>query len=112
MVNGSELLRMLEPAVRPGGLPGPVRQPTVPIEARSFDSLLEEARQTGAGQQQADEGAAPSPVAEAAGPAPPKPMAELAQVDRIENASLRRLVGGVARQGESGGPTNGSSSES
>jgi len=39
----SDLLRMLEPAVRPGNLPAPSRQVTQPIEQQSFDDLLRQA---------------------------------------------------------------------
>lgn len=45
MGKSEDLLRMLEPAVRPGNLLAPLRVPRLPIEERSFESLLAEARQ-------------------------------------------------------------------
>ncbi len=43
MSDGSELLRMLEPAVRPMGAPGRTHAPQSPMEQRGFDQLLREA---------------------------------------------------------------------
>jgi len=93
MGQGVDLLRLLEPAVRPGGLPGAAKAPTPPLEQRDFEALLAEARQ--------DPGpaAAAAPAADDAAAAPaatPKaaPLAPLGQIDRIENRSLRALIGG------------------
>ena len=46
--NGGDLLRMLMPAVRPVPIPpGSASTPrNLPIESRSFDSLLDDVRQT------------------------------------------------------------------
>ena len=83
-----DLLRMLEPAVRPGAVPG-MAQPAAreqPIEERSFDSLLEEARSLNVS-------SAPEPEAHTpAGTKKAGPLAELAGLDRIENAALRTLL--------------------
>ncbi len=90
MGNESELLRMLEPAVRPAGLPGPAKQPHTPIESRSFESLLDEAKQINAVQDQAADDTQSAP--------PPQQtlrtglIAQLAQLDRIENGTLRGLI--------------------
>lgn len=93
MSNEAELLRMLEPAVRPGGLPVPSHGRRVPIESRSFESLLEEvqgmAGSANAGHP-ADGGSPTSGVARGVTQAL---IAQLAQVDRIENDSMRRAFG-------------------
>ena len=88
----SQLLRMLEPAVRPVAPPegGAARSANVPIEQQSFDALLAEA-------QQADEPAATGEAAELASDAvagtSPNLLGPLSQMGAIENASLRALVG-------------------
>ena len=81
MGHEAQLLRMLEPAVRPGNLPAPARVPTLPVEQRDFESLLQEAAAAG------EAGAAESVTEVAAGP-----LAALADVGRIENPSLRELL--------------------
>ncbi len=43
MSQGAELLRALEPPVRPAGSPAPSVKPASPIERRSFDELLRDA---------------------------------------------------------------------
>jgi flagellar operon protein len=43
MADGHQLLRMLEPAVRPAGAPAPRSVSHKPIESRGFDELLREA---------------------------------------------------------------------
>ena len=90
MGTGVDLLRMLEPVVRPCGLSGPTKagSPKQPIEVRSFDSLLEEAR--AADEPRHDEASGSAQT----GPAKANPLAELARMDRIENPSLRLLIGG------------------
>jgi hypothetical protein len=89
------LLRLLEPAVRPGGLSGASRAPAEPIEQRSFESLLDEARSIelpGAGAAEPDllEGSPEEPPAKK----PAGLIGQLAQFDRIDNPSLRRLIAG------------------
>lgn len=85
-----DLLRMLEPAVRPTG-PAPSRTAdTLPLEARSFESLLEEARSA----------AEPEPTSETRATDQTKatksdPLAALGGLDRIENESLLRMVNGI-----------------
>lgn len=44
MTNASDLLRMLEPSVRPAGMPGPAAQPTAPVERQSFEEMLRSAQ--------------------------------------------------------------------
>ncbi len=98
-----DLLRMLEPAVRPVGLPGPAVQPREPLESRSFESLLEEARATGSGDtagagtagEVTQEAEGSQGVAEPRRPAPAGWVGRLGSLDRIENGSLRRLIGGA-----------------
>lgn len=97
MGNGVDLLKLLEPASRPAGLSGPTStsKPSTPIESRSFESVLEEARALPADDEANDEiggdaATKKNSEAKAAGP-----LAELVRVDRIENESLRRLIGGV-----------------
>ncbi len=43
MAQAQQLLRMLEPLVRPGGLPAARVQPHAPVEQQSFEQLLSEA---------------------------------------------------------------------
>lgn len=84
----SQLLRMLEPAVRPDGLGSPTRQPQVPIEARDFDALLAEAQKITEDALSPDETQAASKM---------DAMRMLGDVSRIENESLLRLIGGAAK---------------
>jgi len=96
MGNESELLRMLEPAVRPGGLPGPGRPGRVPIESRDFDSLLQEAQQMNAQQEgiaDEQEGSAEG-VQESVKETHGGLIGRLGQVGLIENESLRSLIEG------------------
>ena len=81
---------MLEPAVRPDGVSFPTPQRNVPIESRSFDSLLEEARQMNA-----------TPTRDSqttASPTDAQPLlkagliGQLAQIDQVHNSSLRALI--------------------
>lgn len=84
--SSADLLRMLEPLVRPGNLAGRAPAsppPQEPIETRSFESLLFEAQQMAVGDAGPDE-QGPARCDDA--------LAPLAQVDAIENASLRTLV--------------------
>jgi flagellar operon protein len=43
MSNESQMLRMLEPSVRPMGSPAPAVRPQKPVEQKSFSELLESA---------------------------------------------------------------------
>ncbi len=90
MGNAGELLRMLEPAVRPGGIAGPTDagKPREPFESKGFDVLLEEAKSTPAGDL-----SKPTEQTEAE-PKRASLIGLLEGVDRIENGSLRGLVGG------------------
>ncbi len=87
MSNGIHLLRMLEPAVRPDGVEQRAvgaGAPSVPIEARSFDLMLRDAASADAATQVSDD--------EAQQPAGAGPLRPLAQVDRVENETLRQLM--------------------
>jgi len=110
-----ELLRLLEPAVRPDGVSSRSQPVSAPIESRSFDSILTEARDLSqtfdlnqAGTTQTNDtaqvnqsqGAPESQRHEGVGA-----LASLARVDRIENAALRQLIssaGGASRQNRTG----------
>ncbi len=89
MASGSELLRMLEPAVRPGGLPSPARPVSRPIESQRFDQLLDQARQVRSAEP-TDPGTG-VPVEATARPA--LGLLPLGRVNWIENASLRQGLG-------------------
>jgi len=89
VTQGTDLLRMLEPAVRPGNVPASQAQVRQPIEGRSFESLLDEAQQM--------DGSEPADTNAGEKASPPKgagPLGGLSQVDRIENASLWKWLGG------------------
>ena len=98
MADGAQLLRLLDPIVRPDGRMGQVRAPqdtALPIESRSFDSLLQEARAMAT---DGFNGLHPGEVGDVhSGEATPKEpglLKPLGQVERIENASLLRIVTG------------------
>lgn len=87
--NAANLLRLLEPAVRPGNIPRTAQPTSTPIETRSFDSILEEAQTMNSetGNEKADgvdEGVAP--------PKPASPLAGLGHIDCVENAGLRDML--------------------
>ena len=79
--NSLDLLRMLEPAVRPVGA-GASSAQRLPIEEQSFESLLMDAR------------SATEVGGEVVAAEPPKvnPLSPLASLDAIESASLRDLI--------------------
>ncbi|MCX5661144.1 MAG: hypothetical protein NTW19_15770 [Planctomycetota bacterium] len=102
MSDGASLLRMLEPAVRPGGSTGPTAKPSTPFESRPFESLLEEAQSLAA---KSAPGMGPGTGKEAGAdvnpeaglkPAGHAPLQQLAQLDRIENPALLKLISGEA----------------
>lgn len=85
----TRLLQMLEPAVRPGqagraGGPAAPPQGDAPFEGKSFDELLRTAADP--------EPSEPQTAGDAARPDPAGPLDPLASLDRIENASLTRLL--------------------
>lgn len=84
MSSGNILLKMLEPAVRPDGVAAPVRAPAQPIETRSFDSFLHEARQMNIEQ------TVPSDECDTTKGA----LGPLSHIDQVANASLRDLIAG------------------
>ncbi|MEM1208702.1 MAG: hypothetical protein AAF842_04475 [Planctomycetota bacterium] len=90
MPDGSELLRLLEPAVRPvgGGTPGQPKTPDT-FEGKSFDQLLADAAQRGpepAVQPSTDAVADPTDTA-----APDRTAAPI-NLGHVENPSLARLL--------------------
>ncbi|MCC7145076.1 MAG: hypothetical protein IT443_01375 [Phycisphaeraceae bacterium] len=109
MADSSLLLRMLEPAVRPTGSPAPsprqlpgvsAQELASPIEQRSFDSLLAEARYqssavsggTGGGAGGDAALSAQGDFSEAAAKSPQaSPLADLSSFNSIENPSVRNL---------------------
>ncbi len=93
MSDAAQLLRMLEPAVRPAGVGAPsLSKSTPPIEQRSFDALLTEAKQADA--------AAGEDTAQRAGQGS-APLNDLVGVESIENDSLRALLARGSDVGES-----------
>lgn len=102
MADGAQLLRMLEPAVRP--VAGPTTQVAPrqqPFESQSFDDLLHRAdslmQQTEQIVGSQGEASSTMPLvgerpAATAGPAATGPLAELMRIDAVENASLRQLI--------------------
>ena len=86
MANESYLLRMLEPAVRPGQAGGVARPPRQTLESRSFDSFLEEARQVDANQSDITDADQPPDKA--------GPLSSLAALERIDNPSVRKMIRG------------------
>ena len=97
MASGIDLLRLLEPAVRPDGLQGSRCAPKEPFESRSFESLLEEAQSQAQVQARSAESATNKTKAI-------DPLGPLARVDGIDNAALLKIIGndraGTARLAE------------
>jgi hypothetical protein len=97
MTSSADLLRMLEPAVRPVSVPGAenARPGSVPLEQRSFESLLSDAAGAKAsGTSGASGGAGASGGSAGAAQLSPQPAPQhpLAGIDRIENSALRDLI--------------------
>ncbi|MEM8781667.1 MAG: hypothetical protein AAGE65_02330 [Planctomycetota bacterium] len=92
MSTSDELLRLLDPAVRPVGVSSPSRRASapVPFERQNFDELLEAFGQA----QPSSAEATPTAdvgTAVATNPAHPHASATL-DVSRIENASLLAMI--------------------
>jgi len=82
---------MLEPAVRPGGLPSSTRRIVQPVESQSFDSLLDNAQHAksqGHEQQQGNDVSPPVSDKDQ----PNRVLGPLTGLDRVDNASLRELI--------------------
>lgn len=99
--SSSQLLKMLEPALRPVAAPAAAEGVLRPsFENTSFEMLLQEARALETGPiDQAGALGDPHHAAEAQGVGPAStagPLAALATIDRIENAALRRLLAQAA----------------
>jgi len=96
--NGGDLLRMLMPAVRPVPTEG-ARPGKPPIESQSFDTLLQEAKQTEATPGLQTDPLAPTDPVRPTDPAQPvepstktDTLSPLTGLDSIHNASLRRII--------------------
>ena len=101
------LLKMLEPAVRPGGAaPTATRGAApVPFEARSFEQLLQEAKPADTPAPASAPGPGPHNNAPPVPPAPPNhPLRGLADISRIENASLRQQLEAARVSGQAPTP--------
>jgi hypothetical protein len=87
-----DLLKMLEPSVRPAGAGGPSKAAgKPPLEAQSFESLLEAAQ----GLPDGDEADSTAAGVTDAKPKKCNPLGSLGGMDRIENESLRQLIAGA-----------------
>lgn len=84
-----DLLRLLEPTVRPGNVPGVSRGPVAPFEFRSFESLLDEAQR-----QPAESASSEVQSVQSAETAPPQQsmLQRLAGPGAVQNAALRDLL--------------------
>lgn len=93
MSSESLLLRMLEPAVRPGNLPGPgqARTPVAPVEQQDFESLLAQAKVTEVDERVNDTGSV-TKLSMSADKVQPNPLASFGGLGGVENESLRQLL--------------------
>lgn len=95
MSHSGDLLRLLMPAVSPVPTRDAPRPQAQPIESRSFDSLLDEARLTesqtpaNAG---TDETTDTRTTEHNAQPVTPNTLSGLTGISAIQNASLRQIV--------------------
>jgi len=89
MTDSAALLRLLEPAVRPVPTAPAGRVAQAPIEQRSFEALLDEAKSIQV-TQGSDEETAAQPMDATS---PTNPLRALGSCGAIENASLRGLMG-------------------
>ena len=95
MSNSGDLLRMLMPAVSPVPTRDVSRPSAVPIESQSFESLLDEARQSqpptdaAVSTKRTDQTTATD---ESARTDARNALSSLTGVESIQNASLRRIV--------------------
>lgn len=88
MSNSGDLLRMLEPAVRPvatpaSGAASSASNTPATFESQTFEQLL------GVAQQTQD---AMNPAVEANESSAPDPLAALSRIDSVSNASLRSML--------------------
>jgi len=89
-VDGHMLLKMLEPAIRPGPMGGSDRPARLPVEQQSFEELLSQRMTPVIEADDTDASAADGKAASASKGS--GPLGQLARVDQIENASLRDLI--------------------
>jgi len=89
---------MLEPAVRPGGIPGASRPaPSIPIESESFESLLDKAHAINATEATPEAEATTGDMEQddkAKDRAGSGRASHLGALGRIDNSSLRVLLAG------------------
>ena len=100
MSNGAELLRMLEPAVRPVAQPtsGVKPQPDASFENKSFEALLRDA----AADNPSDAPGVPSAEPADSQQPPPTPLGPLSDLSAVSNASLRQLIAQAESQAKAG----------
>ncbi|MEM6392317.1 MAG: hypothetical protein AAF797_06050 [Planctomycetota bacterium] len=96
MSDPGQLLRMLEPAVRPVATPptaGAPKPANTPFESQSFDQLLQQASTNTPNTEP------PKPTPGPTEPAKPaNTFQPLSGIDRIENQSLRDLIAAATHQ--------------
>lgn len=83
MSHSSELLKLLEPAVRPVGSTALSANRPVSFESKSFDALLAETQISGA---------VPADVATLPQKNRMSPLSLLLRIGAVENTSLRRII--------------------
>ena len=88
----TELLRMLNPVVRPIDMPGAVGKPTLPIESESFDALLERAHQMNATEAVQGPNSEDMDVDRVTDPVRSGLLSRLGALDQVANDSLRDLL--------------------
>ena len=101
MNDGANLLRLLEPVVRPGNVPSPSCREHPPIESRDFESLLSEAQQNeNVDSTNTTGGTAPAKAPDS------QLLGKLSSVDQIANPDLLSILTRSAASGESAARTD------
>ena len=89
--NGTDLLRMLEPAVRPVNVANSnsVQSASQPFEKQNFDQLLQEAKLITTS---TDSSVTTNTQASATADTQANILSDLSRIDAVENASLRAIL--------------------